>query len=101
MSLINFNGEIEDLDNKENKILYFNSPFCGQCFGLKTKLENISLKYPSIKLYSINVKDRNNIGEKYKIQILPYLLFIKNGIITDNITGNISEEILEKKFKEF
>jgi len=99
MSLIDFK-EKDNLKLPNKKILYFNSQFCAQCFGLKSKLENISDKL-QIPVYSINVNDNKNISEKYNVQSLPYVLFVNGDKIFDYIIGNASEDIIENKFKSF
>ena len=76
-------------------IIDFWAPWCGPCRMLSPILDEIKQEQ-NIELIKVNVDDNSNLVEQFNIQNVPTLVFYKDGILKDTISGLKSkQEILD------
>jgi len=62
--------------------------WCGPCKMLAPELEQIAAQYAGrVIVAKVNVDDNDGIANRYKVEALPTLLFIRNGQIVERVLG--------------
>lgn len=75
----------KDLLNKDDYLLYIETPFCGTCYFAKKILEEIELKLKKEIFYEINASFHPSFMQEAKVESVPCLLIKENGEIKDRI----------------
>jgi thioredoxin 1 len=88
------------ISEKELTVLDFWAEWCGPCRMLSPiidELSNDNKDSEKVNIGKVNVDVNSETASKYGIRGIPTLLFIKDGIVVDRITGlKTKEEIQEK-----
>jgi thioredoxin 1 len=96
------NFDEEALKSKIPVIIDFWAEWCGPCKMLSPILDKIAEEYKDkIKICKVNVDSSPQIAVKYSISNIPTLFFIKNGNISDQHVGLLSEKALKEKIENF
>lgn len=85
----------EDINKSKYVIVEFFATWCNSCKILKNVFDTFSNKveqYSEIKLFSMNIDEFPDISTKYKITMVPTLLYFKNGKLFERSVGLVSEE---------
>lgn len=83
----------------ELKILDFMSTWCQPCKTMSPILDEIE-KETGVEVRKIDVDDNEEMVIAYNIRNIPTLIFIKDGVVVDKISGTISKEALINKINE-
>ena len=83
----------------ELKILDFMSTWCQPCRTMSPILEEVE-KETGVEIRKIDVDDNEEEVMAYNIRNIPTLIFIKDGVVVDKISGTISKEALINKINE-
>ena len=83
----------------ELKILDFMSTWCQPCKTMSPILEEVE-KETGVEIRKIDVDDNEEVVIAYNIRNIPTLIFIKDGVVVDKISGTISKEALINKINE-
>ncbi|VDQ00891.1 unnamed protein product, partial [Trichobilharzia regenti] len=80
-------------------LLFFNSR-CGPCKILGPRLENVMKSYmKSVLLAKVDVDHLDTIAEKYKINVVPTVISMKNGKEIERFEGAKEEEFIKRKIE--
>lgn len=85
---------VEELEEKENYLLYIYTPFCGTCHVARSFLEKIEQTHQQDIFYEMNASLYPQFMQEYKIESVPCLLIknqhkIKEKIYTFHSVSNI------------
>ena len=83
----------------ELKILDFMSTWCQPCKTMSPILDEVE-KETGVEIRKIDVDDNEEEVMVYNIRNIPTLIFIKDGVVVDKISGTISKETLLNKINE-
>lgn len=83
----------------ELKILDFKAQWCRPCVAMSPILDEVE-KETGIEIRKIDVDDNEEMVIAYGIRNIPTLIFIKDGVVVDKISGTISKEALLNKINE-
>ena len=72
------NSNFEETVKTGVAVVDFWAPWCGPCRSLKTILEQIAEEHDNIDVTFINIDDRPEEAELYKIRSLPTVMILKN-----------------------
>jgi thioredoxin 1 len=86
ITLTKQNFESEVLNASEPVLVDFWATWCGPCRMIAPVLEEIA-EDGIIKVGKVNVDDEMDLAVKYKIEVIPTLLFFKNGEVVKKTTG--------------
>lgn len=92
---------LESLIEKGFVIVDFYSTTCGPCKIFSKILENVVAEIPFINIIKVNTTDYPNLGEQYKIQAVPTILFCKDGEIQERNVGVLQEAELKQKISQY
>jgi len=73
----------------------WNKP-CGQLSEIYAKLSD---QHPHLPFAKVEAEKVPEVSELYSIEAVPYLLFLKDGVVIDNVDGFNPPEILKKVIK--
>ena len=83
----------------ELKILDFMSTWCQPCRTMSPILEEVEQE-TGVEIRKVDVNDNEEMVIAYGIRNIPTLIFIKDGVVVDKISGTISKEALINKINE-
>lgn len=86
ITLTKDNFEIEVLQSKEPILVDFWATWCGPCRMIAPVLEEIA-NDGIIKVGKVNVDDEMDLAMQYKIELIPTLLFFKDGKMVKKTSG--------------
>lgn len=99
MVLKNKEEFLKIINENEIVIVDFFATWCGPCKMLSPVIENVEKLLPNIKFIKVDIDQHNELASEYRIQSVPTLIFIKNGIEVAKSIGYVDEDALIEKIK--
>jgi thioredoxin 1 len=79
-------------------IVDFWAEWCGPCKMLAPLLDEVARENPDkVKIVKVNVTDESALANQYNISSIPTLLFFKDGMIREQVTGVMGKKALLEK----
>ncbi len=75
-------------------VIDFYATWCGPCKMLAPVLEEVAEKYPDVTFVKVNVDEEEDLARKFRISVIPTLVFIKNGEVLKTSTGYMDADAL-------
>ena len=97
--LTNQNFEQEVINSKEPVLVDFWATWCGPCMRISPVLEKIA-QDGIIKVGKVNVDEQMQLAIKYRVEVIPTLLFLKDGQIKVQKHGYMEEQEITSINKE-
>src|SRR5207245_10894371 len=92
----NFDREVTQSDKPV--IVDFWAEWCGPCKMIAPLLDEVAReKAGAVKVAKVNVDENQSLSFKYNIRAIPALLFLKNGQLRDQVTGDTTKTDLLKR----
>lgn len=89
------------IDSHGLAIVQFKIEWNGGCQIIAPIYEELSRLYAaSVSFYTIDTDEEKRIAETYRIIELPTILFFKNGVLIDHVTGLTPKHVLIEKIEE-
>lgn len=95
MALIKFtrdNFENEALKSSLPVLVDFYAEWCGPCRMLGPIIDEIAEEASDFKVGKVNIDEQPELATGYQIMSVPTLVVIKNGEVTNRITGVTSKQ---------
>ena len=89
----------EVVSNTSNLIVQLSADWCGPCKVLTPILESVA-SARGIEVVKVNIDQNPSIVAKYSVRSIPRILFIKEGQVVNDMTGNQGRQKLEEACKE-
>lgn len=91
---------LENFENviKENKnvLIDFYADWCGPCQMIAPIVEEIDRENSDVCVCKVNVDENGELAGAFGVQYIPYLVVIKDGVITHQSSGvKTKEQILD------
>jgi len=99
MRLVEESEYDEVVSNTNNLIVQLSADWCGPCRVLTPILESVASEM-SIDVVKVNIDRNPSIVSKYSVRSIPRILFIKDGDVVTDLTGNQGRQRLEEVCKE-
>jgi thioredoxin 1 len=79
-------------------IVDFTATWCGPCKMLAPTIEKLATNYAGrVKVYSVDVDNARALATTFGIRGVPTVIFFKNGVEKDRVSGNVPYDHLAKK----
>ena len=88
-------NEFDDIVKGSDVIVQLSADWCGPCKVLTPVLESVANE-KSINVVKINIDSCPSVVQKYSVRSIPRILFIKDGLVSDDLTGNQSRVKIEE-----
>ena len=95
MRLVEEKDYDELLSNTSNIIVQLSADWCGPCRVLTPVLESVAGE-KGIDVVKVNIDSNPSIVAKYSVRSIPRILFIKDGEVINDMTGNQGKQKLEE-----
>lgn len=70
------------------------------CGRLSLIIEKLAKDYQGKVVFGmLNIKESKRVNSMFNINVLPTLLFIKDGTLVDKVAGDIPEKVIEHKIR--
>src|SRR5574343_290478 len=73
----------------------FYTTWCGPCKLMTPVLEKLT----DVKVYKVDAEENRDLASDFSVSAVPCLIFFKDGVEVDRITGLQSETTLKNKIK--
>ena len=74
--------------------------WCAPCRMLAPVLEELEKEYPDVKFCKINVDEERELAEKFRVESIPMVAFVKDDTFLDMSVGYVPKENLAAKIRE-
>jgi thioredoxin 1 len=75
-------------------VIDFYATWCGPCKMLAPVFEEVADKYPDVTFVKVNVDEDEELARKFRISVIPTLVFVKNGEAVKTSTGYMDADAL-------
>jgi len=75
-------------------VIDFYATWCGPCKMLAPVFEEVAAKYPDATFVKVNVDEEEELARKFRISVIPTLVFVKNGEAVKTTTGYMEADAL-------
>lgn len=79
----------------------FWASWCGPCRMMSPVVDGLAGKVEGLRVCKVNVDDEPDLADRFGIDMIPALIFIKNGAEANRFIGVVSEDTLISAAKEF
>ena len=94
-----FEAEVEKHDGLVVIDLF--ATWCAPCRMLAPILEELEKEHPDVKFCKINVDEERELAEKFRVESIPMVAFVKDNTFLDMSIGYVQKENLEAMIREF
>ena len=78
-------------DSGSLRILKFGADWCGACRKMNPVFASVSRSYGGeVAFQSINVDEQTSLADRYKVELLPTFVAVKNGKVVGRTSGYMS-----------
>ncbi len=88
----NFNEVVE---KNPITIIDFWAPWCGPCRQFAPIYEKVAQEYPDIAFGKVNTEEQQELAGYFRIQSIPTVMIIREGVVVFNQAGMLPEEALK------
>ena len=90
--------QFENEVNNKNVIVQLSADWCGPGKVLTPVLQDVAGHY-NIDVFKVNIDSSPGIVKKYTVRSIPKILFIKNGVVVEELLGNKDRPKLDNTIK--
>ena len=91
----------EVLTSKELVLVDFFATWCGPCKMLAPVLEKVAEENTDVKIYKIDVDQDSNLAMDYDVEVVPTVVFMKDGKELDRVTGFVDKTTIVEKIENY
>jgi thioredoxin len=79
-------------------VVDFWAPWCGPCRMVAPSLERIAAEMGGqLRIAKLNVDENPRTAERFQVQGIPTIMFVKNGRVVDRVVGALPEPQIRSK----
>ncbi len=88
------NFETEVIQSTLPVLVDFYAEWCGPCRMLSPVIDEIANEAAAFKVGKINIDEQPELATKYQVMSVPTLMVIKNGEVTNRVTGAVPKQTI-------
>ncbi|MDR1438076.1 MAG: thioredoxin [Puniceicoccales bacterium] len=78
----------------------FYAPWCGPCKAMAPAIDSLAQEFNSqVAIAKVNIDEAPNLGEELSIRAVPTIIFFKNGVAVETLTGARTKAELTEKLR--
>ena len=94
--------EFNDLRKKSRlMVVDFYAEWCMPCLMMAPILERVAQKHSEINFAKVNVDESQDLAQEFEVSSIPCIVFFQDGEEVDRSLGQISEDLLEEKVRDY
>lgn len=99
--VVSSEAEINEIIGSFNGLVVVDAfaAWCGPCKALAPRLEVMQQKYPDVRIVKIDVDEISSFADRHEVTAMPTILFFKNGVEVDRVTG-ANEALIVKNIEK-
>lgn len=74
-------------------LVYFHTPWADPCVQMNSVFSSLSDMYPQYQFLSVNADDFPDISESFDVSAVPFIVFLKNKTIVQELSGANPKEL--------
>jgi thioredoxin 1 len=82
------------------KAVKFWANWCGPCKQMNPSIEKLEKEFPNVEFLSVDIDDKTDIAQRFKVMSLPTLVFLREGIEVKRVNGTALLAPLRKIVKD-
>ncbi|MGG0482459.1 thioredoxin [Bacillus megaterium] len=90
----------EVIDSNKICVIKFGASWSGPCKQIAPVFNNVSKNMENVTFVDVDVDESEELSERYEIQSIPTILFVKDGKIVDKSMGFMNEEDLKGRISK-
>ena len=75
--------------------------WCAPCRMLAPVLDELEVEYKDVKFFKINIEEEPALAEKFRVESIPMIAFVKDDTFLDFSVGLVSKEALAAMIEEY
>lgn len=79
------------ISKAKSYVIDFYATWCMPCKAISSVIDSLEKSYSNVIFLKVNVETFPSISSKYFVTGLPAMLFIKDGKVIQQITGNVDK----------
>jgi len=91
LTVISDAGQLKPiLEKSKERLLVIDlyADWCAPCRVIAPILDELAVKYSgSVDFYRVNVDENTSVANYFKVNAIPYVVYVKNGVVVDALTG--------------
>lgn len=100
MQELNLKTFEEKIQSGEGTVVLFYSPTCAHCKRTETGIEELETEGVQTFFGKVDITAEPELASRWDIQVLPTLLFFRNGTVKDKKTGFTHKLIINEAIKK-
>ena len=100
MQELNLKTFEEKIQSGEETVVLFYSPTCAHCKRTETGIEELETEGVQTFFGKVDITAEPELASRWDIQVLPTLLFFRNGAVKDTKTGFTHKLIINEAIKK-
>ena len=95
----NFSTEV--LESSRPVLVDFSADWCAPCRAVAPIVDQLAGDFAGQAMVGkVDVDAESTLAQRYEIQSIPSLLFFRNGVVVDRVTGMVAHRALAEKLEK-
>ena len=95
------NENFEEITSEGVVMVDFWAKWCSPCMMLSPVIEELAEDFEGkAKICKVNVDENQELAQKFAVRSIPYIVFMKNGEVVDQLVGGHGKEAFASRIDD-